>query len=115
MKKLAMVMVCVMVLSALTIGSVANATTANPGWYNVIVTYIGALPTYGFYSLTATSSDTSWTGPRIFLIDAANPETKSMLATALTGYANSGGVTLYLPNTIAEYTFVGGVGAGALP
>ena len=115
MKKLAMVLVCVLVLSALTFSSAANATTANPGWYNVTVTYIGALPTFGFYSLTATSSDTSWNGTRIFLIDATNPETKSMLATALTGYANGGAVAVYLPSSIAEFTPVSGVGAGVLP
>jgi hypothetical protein len=114
MKKMAMVLLCVVVLSALAIGSESNATPTYPGWYNVTLVSAGALPTYNFYFLFATSSDASWTGNRVFLIDASNPATKAALAAALTAYSSSGQASLYMPTSIEPNTFVEGVVAGTL-
>jgi hypothetical protein len=114
MKRIAMVLVCVMVLSALAIGGVANATVANPGWYNVTLVSIGSLPSYGLYVITCSSDDTTWTGNRVFLMDATNQAMKTSLAAALTGYSVSGKASIYLPTTQAANTFFDGVYAGTL-
>jgi hypothetical protein len=115
MKKMAVVFICAMLLSTIAVSSQVNATTANPGWYNTSVSFVGALPLAGLYSIVATSADQSFPAGTTYLIDATNPETKSMLATVLTGYANSGPVALYLPNGIAAYSFCSGVAAGVVP
>ena len=114
MKKMAMVLVCVMLLSALAISSESNATVANPDWYNVTVNSCGAL-TYNLYFIFATSTlaTPAWTGQRLFLIDGVNPAGKALLAAGLTGVANGAGA-LYLPTTIAANTYVIGVGAGTV-
>ena len=114
MKKMAMVLFCVMVLSALAIGSESNATVANPGWYNVTIQSCGALPVANFYFLFATSNDASWTGSRVFVMDAANVQNKAALAGVLTGYSSSGQCALYLPDSVAAGTFVQGAGAGSV-
>ena len=115
MKKMAMVLICVMVLAALAIGSKANATAANPGWYNITVTSVGALPAFNIYTITATSNDATWTSTHIFLLDSTIPDTKSALATALTAYSNGGLAAIYLPNSQATGTFTNAVNAGTLP
>lgn len=111
MKKMAMVLVCVMLLSVLAIGSQANATTANPDWYNVTIQSTGSVG--GLYFIFCTSVNTLWTGQRMFLIDAANAAAKSQLAAALTGLANSGAAALYSPGGVPPAGgFMVGVGAG---
>jgi hypothetical protein len=113
MKKMAMVLVCVMLLSVLAIGSEANATTANPDWYNVTIQSCGAVG--GLYFIFCTSNDTLWTGQRIFLMDATNTANKSLLAASLTGQANGGSAALYMPGGVpAAGSFVVGVGAGTV-
>jgi hypothetical protein len=111
MKKMAMVLVCVMLLSVLAIGSESNATTANPDWYNVNIQSCGAVG--GLYFVFCTSVDSLWTGQRIFLMDATNPANKSLLASALTGQAGGGLGALYMPGGIPPSgAFIVGVGAG---
>jgi hypothetical protein len=114
MKK--MVLLCVVLLSVFAIVSISNATVANPGWYNASVQSVGALPSSNFYFIFATDlgSPTTWTGSQVFLLDASNPENKAALASALTGFANSTGVALYLPSGTAVGTFISGVGAGTV-
>ena len=114
MKKMAMVLVCVMLLSALAIGSDAVAAPPPfPGWYNCKVISVGSF-TVNAYFIFASNNDGAWTGNRVFLMDGVQPGTKAMLATALTGYAGTGEVSLYLPTSIAENTFVQAVLAGSL-
>ena len=43
MKKMAMVVLCVMVLSTVAIVNEAAATTANPDWYNCTIQSAGGL------------------------------------------------------------------------
>jgi len=113
MKKMAKVLLCVMVLSTLAIGSQANAAPpAFAGWYNCTVSSAGSLGS--FYFMFVTNNDAVWTGARTFLIDAANPATNTMLAALLTGYASGGQVSLYLPGGTAANSFVSGVVAGSL-
>lgn len=113
MKKMAMVLMCVMVLSGMAIGS-ANATVANPGWFNVTLVSCGSLPSFNVYVITATSNDNTWAGQRVFLMDATNAALKTSFATALTGYSSGGQAAIYLPNTQAANTFIDGVYAGTL-
>lgn len=82
------------------------------GWYNCTLASCGALAS--FYFIFAANNDAAWTGNRVFLIDASNPANKAVLAAALTGYSTTGQVSLYLPDSIAENTFVQGVVAGSL-
>jgi hypothetical protein len=114
MKKMAMVLVCVMLLSTLAISTESNATAANPDWYNVSINSCGAL-NYGLYFVFCTSTDSpaAWTGQRLFLMDGANANSKAMLAAGLTGNANSSGA-LYMPSGIAAGTYCTGVGAGSV-
>ena len=114
MKKMAMLLACIMVLSALTIGNEANATTVNPGWFNVTLVSCGSLPSYGLYVITCSSDNATWTGNRVFLLDANNPAVKASFAAALTGYANGGKASIYLPTTQAANTLIDGVYAGTL-
>ena len=114
MKK--MVLVCVLLLSVLAIVSVSNATVANPGWYNASVQSVGALPSSNFYFIFATDlgGTPAWTGSQVFLLDANIADNKAGLAAALTGFANSSGVAMYLPGGTGAGTFVSGVGAGSV-
>ena len=115
MKKMAMVLVCVMLLSALAISSESNATAANPDWYNVSLQSCGALNNnlYFIFCTSTLTPNPAWTGQRIFLMDGSNPACKALLAAGLTGVANGSGA-LYLPGTIAAGTYVTGVGAGTV-
>ena len=115
MKKMAMVLVCVMLLSALAIGSESNATPTNPDWYNVTINSCGALD-YNLYFIFATSTLTptpAWSGQRVFLMDGANVNNKALLAAALTGQAGGSGA-LYMPNGIGAGAFVTGAGSGTV-
>lgn len=118
MKKMAMVLLCVIVLSTLAIGSQANAAVpAYADWYNVTATSCGAMTT--FYFVFVTSNDALWTGVRLFLIDGTNAATKTILAASLTGYASGGQLSLYIPgysnaSPPPANTFVTGVVAGSL-
>ena len=114
MKKMAMVLACVMLLTVLAISSESNATVLNPGWYNVIINSSGALTSNLFFLFaTSTLATPAWPGQRLFLMDGANPACKALLAAGLTGVANGAGA-LYLPTTIAANTYVTGVGAGTV-
>ena len=113
MKKMAMVLACVMLLSVLAIGSEVNATGANPDWYNVTIQSVGAVG--GLYFVFCTSNDTLWAGQRMFLMDAANAANKSLLASALTGQASGGQAALYMPGGVPpQGAFIIGVGAGTV-
>ena len=122
MKKMAMVLLCVMVLSAVAIGNEANAALpAFPDWYNCTVLSAGSLPSapFGFYFVFVTSNDALWTGARAFLMNATDPVTKTAYAAALTGYASGGQCSLYIPgfsnaSPPPQNTFVQGVNAGTL-
>ena len=115
MKKMAKVLVCVMLLSALAIGSESNATAANPDWYNVTINSCGAL-NWNYYFIFCTSTLTptpAWTGQRMFLMDGANTANKALLAAALTGQSN-GFASLYMPGGVTAGSFVTGAGAGTI-
>ena len=114
MKKMAMVLLSIMVLSVLAIGtSEVEATTLYPGWYNTTVQSVGALPApSSVFVIFATSSDNSWPNSRVFFLDGLE---KPGLAAALTGLAGTGAVALFLPTGVAEATFVQGVTAGIVP
>lgn len=124
MKKMAMVVVCVMMLSTMAIVNDAAATTINPDWYNCTIQSTGALGTT-FYFVFATCAGVggggSWADSRVFLIDssAAGPG-KALLAGLLTGYASGGQAALYIPGFTAVTTgppaasAVVGVGAGSV-
>jgi hypothetical protein len=113
MKKMAKVLLCIMVLSVLAIGSDAGATATYPGWYNCTVQSVGALPAPGaVYVIFATDvTGTFWTDSRVFFLDALE---KPGLAAALTALAASGNIALYLPTSYAAATYVQGVSAGVV-
>ena len=95
MKKMVMVVLCVMVMAAMAIDVGPAAAAAVPPWYNVTLSACAAMP--NFYFLFCTSDDAVWTGTRVFLMDATNPATKPMLAAALTGFASSGKGSVWIP------------------
>jgi hypothetical protein len=116
MKKMVMVLACVMLLSAFAIGGEALAAPpAFADWYNCTVLSVGSFSSNAYF-IFVTNNDAVWAGPRVFLMDGAQPGTKSMLATALTGYAGTGQVSLYMPPPagVAPNTFVSAVLAGSL-
>lgn len=110
MKKMAMVLICVAMMSALVVGA---ASAATPPWYNCTITAPGA--TGPFFFVYATSDTTAWVGSQLFLIDASDPIMKAAFAALLTGFANGQQVTLYLPGGIAPNSFISGVSAGLQP
>ncbi len=123
MKKMAMVVLCVMVLSVVAaVGSEAIAAPTNTDWYNCTAVSVGALPApWNFYFVFATNNDSWWTGSRLFFLDSTNLAAKAMLATVLTGYASGGNVALYIPgysnsavNPPPANTVVTGVGSGSM-
>ncbi len=123
MKKMAMVVLCVMVLSVVAaIGNEAVAAPTNTDWYNCTAVSVGALPApWNFYFVFATNNDGWWANSRLFFIDATNAAAKPMLATLLTGYASGGAVALYIPgfswsavNPPPTNTVITGVAGGAM-
>jgi hypothetical protein len=108
MKKKAMVLVLLCVLG-MAVFSVSNATAAAaPPWYNCTLTNVGSVGT--FYFVQAADSGGAF-GSTYFLIDSASPLGNQYLATALTGFANSTTVGLYLPSTGAN-SIIEGISAG---
>ena len=71
MKKMAMVVLCVMMLSTVAIVNDAAATTVNPDWYNCAVQSCGALTTFGFVFATCAGvgGGGTWADSRVFVID----------------------------------------------
>jgi hypothetical protein len=115
MKKMVMVLACVMVLSAFAMSNDANAAPpTDPGWYNCAIVTTGAF-TVNAYFMLVTSNDGIWANNRVFLIDGSGAAGKSMLATALTAYSNGASVALYMPTTQAAYTYPEAVVAGLMP
>jgi hypothetical protein len=112
MKKMAMVLVCVMLLSAFAIGSAAVAAVP-PGWYNCTVTSVGIVPAGNYYFVVAQNPDGGWVGSQSFLIDSTTAAAKTLLATILTGYSGTGQVALFLPDGVGQFAFVQAVVAGA--
>jgi hypothetical protein len=110
-KALVVLLVCVMGIAALGIGSAGAAAT--PPWYNCSLQIVGALPTFYFMQATDLAATPAFTA-RFFTIDSnlhTNPQAKAYLASALTGYASGGFVSLLLPD-IAAFAVVQGVTAG---
>jgi len=123
MKKMAMVVLCVMMLSTVVIVNDAAATTLNPDWYNCVVQSAGGLnPIYGFCFATCagTGGGGAWADSRVFLIDTTTTQGRALLASVLTGYASGGTAALYIPGFTAVPTgpplgnFISGVGAGSV-
>ena len=121
MKKMVMVLMCVMVLSAAVTINEANALPAFGDWYNVSIQSVGAAPNapYNFYFIFCTSSDALWTGPRSFLVDSTNVNNKTMLAALLTAYASGNNASLFMPGFTnasppPQNTFVSAAVAGLL-
>ncbi len=121
MKKLLMVVLCVMMLSAAVTVNDASATTANPDWYNCTLQSAGAAG--GFYFVFATCAGTggsaSWTDSRVYLIDnSPGGQGKAMLAAALTAFAGGGAAALAFPGfgnaNVPAATFIGAVAAGSV-
>lgn len=112
MKKMVMVLLCVMVLAVFTVGN--EAVAAPPaGWFNCTLNSIGTLPSFYFLTATDQATPPAFTAT-FFTIDPTGAQAKAYLAAALTGYASGGNVSLYLPNGTAPFTQVEGVLAGLL-
>jgi hypothetical protein len=121
MKKMAVVVLCVVMLSMVVAVNESAATTANPDWYNCAIQSTGASGAFYFVFATCAGvgGTASWADSRVFLIDnAAGGQGKAMLAAVLTGYASSGAVALAFPGfgnaDVPAGTFIGAAGAGSV-
>ena len=121
MKKVAMVVLCVVMLSMVAFGNEAAATTANPDWYNCTIQSAGGSGAFYFVFATCAGvgGTSSWTDSRVFLIDnSATGQGKAMLAAVLTAYASGGQCALAFPGSgsaaVPAGTFIGAVGAGSV-
>ncbi len=114
MKKMAMVLLCVVMLSMAVVVDESGATTANPDWFNVTVQNVGITGNLGFIFATCagTGGTPSWTDSRFYGYDASTPAGKAMLAAALTGYASGGSLAVQFPG---QQGTSGGVPAGTVP
>lgn len=119
MKKMAMVVLCVMMVSAVGIVNNAAATTLNPDWYNCTLQSAGAAGQFYFVFATCAGvgGTASWVDSRVFLIDnAPTGQGKAMLAAALTAAAGSGAAALAFSGfgnaNVPAGTFVSAVSAG---
>lgn len=120
MKKMAMVLLCVMVLSSAIIVNESAATTANPDWFNCTMQSAGVVGAFGFVFVTSagTGGTTPFTTSTLYAFDATTVNGKAMLAAALTAYASGGAVALYFPGAgitaPAAGAVPGAIGAGAV-
>jgi hypothetical protein len=113
MKKMAMVLICVMVLSTLALSSnPVEAVSPYPDWFNCTVTNCGLV--FGnVYFVHVTTVDGQWQGTNTFFIDAADASSKAAYASMLTAYANNGQVSLYIPSqSVTPNTFISGCTVG---
>lgn len=114
MKKMAVVVLCVVMLSMAVAVNESAATTLNPDWFNVTVQNVGVLQTLGFLFATCAGAGgtQSWTDSRFFGYDSSTAAGKAMLAAALTGYASGGTLAVQFPG---QQGTVGGPPAGSVP
>ena len=114
MKKMAVVLLCVVMLSMAVAVNESAATTLNPDWFNLTVQNAGVLQTLGFFFATCagTGGTPSWTDSRFYGYDSSTPTGKAMLAAALTGYASGGTFAVWFPGQQGN---AGGVPVGAVP
>lgn len=114
MKKMAAVVLCVMVLSMAFVVNESAATTLTPDWFNCTLQNAGVLSTLGFVFATCagTGGGPSWTDSRFFGYDASSPSGKAMLAAALTAYASGGSAAILFPG---QQGTAGGPPAGTTP
>jgi hypothetical protein len=88
---------CVLGLVTLFIGSVQAAPPSTPPWYLCTVQGAGGTWTDSYITCTDTVG-TAFTN-RTFIIDNSTGKANQMLAAALTAFANSTNVYLYLTDT----------------
>jgi hypothetical protein len=99
-KLLVMVMLCAMVLAAISPGTVEAAQ-----WYTCNISQAGSTTWGGFVMLTDTAGTPAFQNMIFYLDPAAG---KEMLASALTAYANSTTVWAYIADPV-QYSTVSGL------
>jgi hypothetical protein len=109
MKKMVMVLLCVLMLSALGIG---NAVAVTPPWYNCNIDATGAIGPWYFVFAT---SPGNWTGSQQFILDATDPQMKAVFASLLTAKANMTDAAIYAPSGVAPNSFITGATVGPQP
>jgi hypothetical protein len=92
-KGLVVVLLCVLGLATISIGNVEAA----PPWYTVTVTQVGASWTDSIINVTDTAATPAFTNTS-FILDNSTGRANQMLATALTAFANSTYLVIYLDN-----------------
>jgi hypothetical protein len=105
-RKVLVVLLCAMALAAI---SFSNAEAA-AGWHTCIISKVGASNSYYLLYLTDTAPTPDWVGEQVFIISLTSAEAKAMYATALTAWANSSNVSVYL-TAFTPYSSAWGVAA----
>ena len=94
-KTILVALLCVMGLAALSIG---NAEAAPP-WYNCTISQAGANWTPSYVVVLSDTATTPAFTNREFVIDSASAQKNAIYAAALTAWANSSYVLVYLQGT----------------
>jgi hypothetical protein len=98
-KGLVVVLLCVMGLATISIGNVEAAA-----WYTCSVSLAGASISDAIVCLTDTAAAPAFPAATPFIIDNSTGRANQMLATALTAFANSTNVSVYLVSPAAWST-----------
>jgi hypothetical protein len=93
-KGLAVVLLCVLGLATIAIG---NVEAAGP-WYTCTVSGCGATWTDAYITVTDTATTKGFPDNTTFVIDNTTGQANKMYAAALTAFANSTNVQLYIPD-----------------
>ena len=94
-KGLLVVLLCVMGLATISIG---NVEAAGP-WYTCTISGAGATSTDSAITLTDTATTPGFPANTTYFIDNSTQRANQMLAAALTAFANSTNVVVYLADT----------------
>lgn len=93
-KGLVVVLLCVMGLATMAIGNVEAA-----GWYTCTVSGCGATWADAYIMVTDTAGTPAFPANTTFVIDNSTGKSNQMYAAALTAFANSTNVLVYLLDT----------------
>jgi hypothetical protein len=93
-KGLVVALLCVMGIATMAIGN-ANAA----GWYTCSVSGCGATWADAYITVTDTATNPAFPANTTFVIDNSTGKSNQMYAAALTAFANSTNVMLYLLDT----------------
>ena len=87
-------------MATLSIGNVEAA-----GWYSCTLNQVGVLPDSGYLVVSSNDSPAAFPAKTPFILDTSQANANKLLAAALTGFANSTIVWVYV-NDITPYSLV---------